>query len=156
MQRLSSTLVYLEQVYKTINNLEDYWSGLVEGRNGANLITKFDTEKFATKFACEVKNFNPEDYVDKKAARRMDPYTQYALATATMAIQDSEIDLEKVELERFGVIFGSGIGGMDEKRLKLSLKTSASRNCRSRAVHVQMERSGFITHILLAILISNY
>jgi len=95
------------------NTAKDLWSGLIEGRNGACMITKFDTTPFTTKFAFEVKGFNPEDFIDKKEARRMDPYTHYAIATAKMAMEDSEINLEKVDLERFGVIYGSGIGGMD-------------------------------------------
>jgi 3-oxoacyl-[acyl-carrier-protein] synthase II len=95
------------------NTVEEYWEGLVAGKNGAALITKFDTESFDTKFACEVKNFDPTDYLDKKSAKRMDCFTQYALATAKMAMEDSQLDLEKVDRERFGVIYGSGIGGMD-------------------------------------------
>jgi len=95
------------------NNVQDFWNAIIQGKNGAGLITKFDTELFTTKFACEVKNFNPEDYIDKKEAKRMDPYTHYAVVTAKMAIDDSAIDLTKVDLERFGVIYGSGIGGMD-------------------------------------------
>ncbi len=95
------------------NNVKDFWSGLLEGKNGAALITKFDTEKFATKFACEVKDFNVEDYIDKKEARRMDPYTQFAIASSTMAMEDANFDMDKIDTERFGVIYGSGIGGMD-------------------------------------------
>ena len=95
------------------NNVQEFWKGLIEGKNGAGLITKFDTEPFATKFACEVKGFNPEDYIDKKEAKRMDPYTHLAIATSKMAIEDSAINLNEVDLERFGVIYGSGIGGMD-------------------------------------------
>ena len=92
--------------------LQDYWQGLIEGRNGVDLITHFDTTKFDTKFAGEVKNFNPEDYLDKKAARRMDRFCQFATATSEMAMQDSGLNLEKVDMDRFGVIYGSGIGGM--------------------------------------------
>jgi 3-oxoacyl-[acyl-carrier-protein] synthase II len=92
--------------------LQEYWKGLVEGRNGVDLITHFDTTKFDTKFAAEVKNFNPEDYIDKKSARRMDRFCQFAVATADMAMKDSGLNLEKVDLDRFGVIYGSGIGGM--------------------------------------------
>lgn len=95
------------------NTVPEFWSGLISGRNGSGMITKFDTSLFTTKFACEVKGFNPEDFIDKKEAKRMDPYTHYAIATSKMAIDDSEINLEKVDLERFGVIYGSGIGGMD-------------------------------------------
>jgi 3-oxoacyl-[acyl-carrier-protein] synthase II len=92
--------------------LKEYWEGLVEGRNGVDLITHFDTTKFDTKFAAEVKNFKPEDYLDKKAIRRLDPFAQLAIATAEMAMQDSGINLEKVDRDRFGVIYGSGIGGI--------------------------------------------
>ncbi|MEW6701943.1 MAG: beta-ketoacyl-ACP synthase II [Bacteroidota bacterium] len=94
------------------NNTQEFWEGLISGRNGAGLITKFDASSFNTHFACEVKNFDPLTFVDKKELRRMDPYTHYALATATMAIEDSKLDLGKINLERAGVIFGSGIGGM--------------------------------------------
>ena len=92
--------------------LKEYWEGLIGGRNGVDLITHFDTTKFDTKFAAEVKNFNPEDYLDKKAIRRLDPFAQFAVVSADMAMQDSGIDLEKVDRDRFGVIYGSGIGGM--------------------------------------------
>jgi 3-oxoacyl-[acyl-carrier-protein] synthase II len=92
--------------------IQEYWTNLLNGENGVGLITKFDASNFETQFAAEVKNFNPEQYLDKKAIKRMDPFTQYALATADMAVSDSEINLEKVNRDRFGVIFGSGIGGM--------------------------------------------
>ncbi len=95
------------------NNLSEFWEGLKSGKNGAGLITRFDATNFNTKFACEIKNFDPLNYIDKKEIRRMDPYTQYALATAAMALEDSKLDLSKINLERTGVIFGSGIGGMD-------------------------------------------
>ena len=95
------------------NTLEEFWKGLLEGKSGANLITKFDTENFETKFACELKNYDPLTYIDKKAVRRMDPFTQYAMTTAAMAMEDSQINLEKIDRERAGVIYGSGIGGMD-------------------------------------------
>jgi 3-oxoacyl-[acyl-carrier-protein] synthase II len=86
---------------------------MLQGRNGVGLITKFDTSCFDTKFAAEVKNFNPEDFLDKKSIRRLDPFTYYSLVATDMAIKDSEINLEKTDRERFGVIYGSGIGGMD-------------------------------------------
>lgn len=92
--------------------VEDFWKGLLEGRNGVGLISRFDTTNFDTKFAFEVKNFNPDNYIDRKSSKRMDLFTQYAMATAQMAIEDSQINLEKIDLEKFGVIFGSGIGGM--------------------------------------------
>lgn len=93
--------------------LDEFWQGLVEGRSGAAPITKFDASCFDTKFACEVKNFDASKWIDKKGMRRMDPYAHYALVSAEMALNDSGLDLTKVDLNRFGVIFGSGIGGMD-------------------------------------------
>ena len=95
------------------NNLTEFWNSLITGKGGAALITKFDTTEFVTKFACELKNFDAGNFIDIKALKRMDPFTHYALATATMAMEDSGINLEKVNKERFGVIYGSGIGGMD-------------------------------------------
>jgi len=92
--------------------VDDFWTGLKQGRNGIGLITRFDTTNFDTKFAAEVKNFNSDDYIDRKAAKRMDLYTQYALAAADMAIKDSQLNLDNIDKEKFGVIFGSGIGGM--------------------------------------------
>jgi 3-oxoacyl-[acyl-carrier-protein] synthase II len=94
------------------NNVNDYWNGLMNGKNGAGPITYFDTTEFKTKFACEVKDFNIEDYLEKKEADRMDPYCQYSMATAQMALENSGIDLDNCDKERFGVIYGSGIGGM--------------------------------------------
>jgi 3-oxoacyl-[acyl-carrier-protein] synthase II len=94
------------------NNLNDYWNGLVNGVSGANLITRFDASKFKTQFACELKNFNIEDHIDRKEARRMDPYTHYALVVAKEAIIDAGMDLEKINKDRVGVIWGSGIGGL--------------------------------------------
>ena len=92
--------------------ITEYWKGLIEGKNGVGPITKFDATKFDTKFAAEVKNFNPENYVDKKSVKRMDLFTQYAIAVASMAIEQAAFDFEKIDRDRFGVIFGSGIGGM--------------------------------------------
>ncbi len=94
------------------NNLQDYWNGLVNGVSGASLITRFDASKFKTQFACELKNFNVEDHIDRKEARRMDPYTHYALVVAKEAIHDAGMDLEKINKDRVGVIWGSGIGGL--------------------------------------------
>jgi 3-oxoacyl-[acyl-carrier-protein] synthase II len=93
------------------NNIKDLWENAVNGVSGANMITRFNTEKFKTKFACEVKNFNPEDYLDKKEARRLDLFTIYALVATDEAIKDAGLDPEKVDLDRVGVIYGSGIGG---------------------------------------------
>jgi len=109
------------------NNVDEFWTGLKEGRNGVSLISKFDTTNFKTKFAFEVKNFDPTVYMDKKAAKRMDTFTQYAVATSVMAFQDSGLDLSKQDPERIGVVFGSGIGGMEifEKQHKLFLEGGA-------------------------------
>jgi len=94
------------------NNTQEFWQGMMDGKSGANPITKFETSSFTTKFACELKNFDPQTYIDKKEVKRMDPYTHYALATAAMAIEDSKLDLSKIDLDRAGVVFGSGIGGI--------------------------------------------
>jgi 3-oxoacyl-[acyl-carrier-protein] synthase II len=92
--------------------ITEYWKGLVEGKNGVGLITKFDASKFDTKFAAEVKDFNPENYIDKKSTKRMDLFTQYAMAVASMAMEQAAFNFDKIDRDRFGVIFGSGIGGM--------------------------------------------
>ncbi|HKB86137.1 MAG TPA: beta-ketoacyl-ACP synthase II [Ignavibacteriaceae bacterium] len=92
--------------------LDNFWEALLNGRNGVEPITKFNTDKFDTRFAAEVKNFNVEDYLDKKEARRLDPFNQYAIVTAIMAMEDSGLSDDGVDKERFGVIYGSGIGGM--------------------------------------------
>lgn len=93
------------------NNVKDYWESLINGVSGANIITRFNPEKFKTKFACEVKNFNPEDYIDRKEIKRLDLYSIFALVSTDEAIKDSGLDLEKINKDRVGVIFGSGIGG---------------------------------------------
>lgn len=94
------------------NNVQDYWNSLLAGVSGANLITRFDASKFKTKFACELKGFNVEDHIERREARRMDPYTHYALVAVKEAILDCGIDLEVVDKDRVGVIWGSGIGGL--------------------------------------------
>lgn len=93
------------------NNVKEYWNNLLKGVSGANMITRFDASKFKTRFACEVKNYDPQDHFDRKEARKLDLYSQFALVAAEEAVQDSGIDLEKLDLDRAGVIFGSGIGG---------------------------------------------
>lgn len=95
------------------NNLNDYWEGLKNGRSGCAPITYFDTEKFKTKFACELKNYNPEDFFDRKEVRKLDRFAQYALISSDEAILDSGIDLDKVDKFRVGVIWGAGIGGLE-------------------------------------------
>ncbi|MDI9309807.1 MAG: beta-ketoacyl-ACP synthase II [Limnohabitans sp.] len=95
------------------NTIEEYWNGLINGKSGAAPITYYDTEKHKTKFACEVKNFNVENYIDKKEARRMDKFTQYAIVASDEAIKDSGLDLDKINKYRVGVIWGAGIGGLE-------------------------------------------
>lgn len=94
------------------NNVGEYLEGLKQGVSGANAITRFDAALFKTQFACEVKNFNPEIAIDKKEVRRIDLYTQFAMVAVDEAMKMSGLDLEKTDLDRCGVIFGSGIGGL--------------------------------------------
>lgn len=95
------------------NNINEYWDGLVNGKSGCAPITYFDTEKFKTKFACELKNFNPLDYFDRKEARKLDRFAQYALVSSDEAILDAGIDFIDVDKFRVGVIWGAGIGGLE-------------------------------------------
>ncbi len=92
--------------------IDELWKSLIEGKNGIDYIDRFDVSAFATKFAAEVKNFDPHQYIDRKMAKRMDLFTQYAVASAKMAIEDSGLDLDQVDRNRVGVIVGSGVGGM--------------------------------------------
>lgn len=94
------------------NSIDSFWNSIKEGKNGIDNITLFDTEDFKVKLAAEVKDFNAEEYIGKKDAKRLDRYTQLALVAAKECMKDSNIDLEKVDRERFGVLFGSGIGGL--------------------------------------------
>jgi len=103
------------------NTVPEFWDGLVNGVSGAGPITGFDTEKFKTKFACELKNFNPEDHLDKKEARKLDPFVQYALVATAEAVKDGGYDWEKIDTNRVGVIWGSGIGGF--KTFQEEMKT---------------------------------
>ena len=95
------------------NTKDEYWDALVSGKSGAAPITYFDTEKFKTKFACELKNFDATDFLDRKEARKMDRFTQYAMVASDEAIADAKLDLEKVNKLRVGVIWGAGIGGLE-------------------------------------------
>ena len=95
------------------NNLQEFWNGLVDGASGAALITHFDTSKFKTKFACEIKNYNPADYFDRKESRKMDRYAQYAHVAADEAFKDAGLDPEATDKDRSGVIWASGIGGIE-------------------------------------------
>lgn len=94
------------------NTVKDFWTNLVGGVSGAAPITRFDAAKFKTQFACEVKGFEHEQYFDRKEARKLDLFAQYALATATQAVNDSGIDVTKINGDRVGVIWGAGIGGL--------------------------------------------
>src|SRR5450432_59234 len=94
------------------NNLNDYWNGLINGVSGADFITQFDATKFRTRFACELKNFDPLKYLDRKEARKLDRFTQTALAASDEAIADAGISKENVNTDRVGVVFASGIGGI--------------------------------------------
>jgi 3-oxoacyl-[acyl-carrier-protein] synthase II len=94
------------------NSVQDYWQGLTNGVSGADFIRQFDASKFKTRFACELKNFDPTQYLDKKEARKMDPFTQTAVITADHAVQDAKIDRNSVNADRVGVIWGTGVGGM--------------------------------------------
>jgi 3-oxoacyl-[acyl-carrier-protein] synthase II len=93
-------------------DVPSFWDGLIHGRSGAAPITRFDASDYDTKFGCEVKNFNPLDFIDRKMTNRMDLFTQFGVASTDMAMKDAGFDLENIDRNRFGVIFGSGIGGM--------------------------------------------
>ncbi|TRZ46274.1 beta-ketoacyl-ACP synthase II [Robertkochia solimangrovi] len=95
------------------NNIKEYWESLKNGVSGAAPVTHFDASKFKTQFACEVKNFNPADFIDRREVRRTDRFAQYAMVTADEALLDSGLDLEAVNKYRVGVIWGAGIGGLE-------------------------------------------
>lgn len=95
------------------NSVNDYWNNLINGVSGAVPITRFDASKFKTRFACEVKGFNPEDYFDKKEARKLDAYCWYGIAASVQAVADSGIAGDGIDKNEVGVIWGSGIGGLD-------------------------------------------
>jgi len=95
------------------NTKDEYWTGLLNGKSGAAPITYFDTEKFKTKFACELKNFVATDFLDRKEARKMDKFAQYAMVASNEAIADADLDLDNINKLRVGVIWGAGIGGLE-------------------------------------------
>lgn len=95
------------------NNVSEYWDALISGKNGVAPITHFDTSKFDTKFAAEVKDFNPDIYFDKKTVKRLDRFSQFAIASSVQAIEDASINFDQLDKERAGVIYGSGIGGLE-------------------------------------------
>src|SRR5215510_6961144 len=94
------------------NSIDDYWNGLINGVSGADMITQFDASKFRTKFACEVKNFDPVKFLDKKEARKIDRFTQLALVASDQAMADAGLNKENTDPDRAGVVFASGIGGL--------------------------------------------
>lgn len=94
------------------NTISEYWNGLRNGVSGAAPITRFDASNFKTRFACEVKNFDPTDFMDRRDARKLDPFVHYALASTDEAVKDSELDFDSLDTNRIGVIWGSGIGGL--------------------------------------------
>lgn len=95
------------------NNLHEYWNGLKNGISGAGIITRFNSDKFKTKFACEIKGYNSADYFDRKEVNKLDPYAQYAHVATAEALKDSGLDLDKINKDRTGVIWASGIGGLE-------------------------------------------
>jgi len=95
------------------SNAQEYWENLTKGVSGAAPITLFDSTNFKTQFACEVKNFNIEDFMDKKEARKLDKFAQYAAVASDEAIKDAHLDIEALDKDRVGVIWGSGIGGLE-------------------------------------------
>ena len=94
------------------NSIPEYWEGLINGVSGAALIKSFDTTNFKTKFACEVKNFDADAFLGRKDARKLDPFVQYALFSTEEAVKDAGLDFSKLDVNRIGVIWGSGIGGL--------------------------------------------
>jgi 3-oxoacyl-[acyl-carrier-protein] synthase II len=111
------------------NDVDSFWNGLISGKSGAGKITKFNTDGFDVKIACEVKNFDISNLIERKKLRHMDPFVQYALYCAIQAINDAKLDLKKENLERIGVIVGSGIGGMEiwEQQYKIFLEKGPSK-----------------------------
>jgi 3-oxoacyl-[acyl-carrier-protein] synthase II len=102
------------------NNIPDYWNNLISGVSGCARITRFNPEKFKTQFACEVKNFKAEEHFDRKEARKLDAYSHYGIVAATQAFTDSGLDKEKINPDRCGVIWGSGIGGLETFQTEVS------------------------------------
>jgi 3-oxoacyl-[acyl-carrier-protein] synthase II len=102
------------------NDLNTFWTNLVAGKSGAGPITNFDASLFKTQFACEVKDFNPEDYIERREVRRLDRFSHFAIASSTQAVEDAGINDDKLNKDRIGVIWGSGIGGLDVFQQEIS------------------------------------
>lgn len=113
MQRKRVVITGMGALTPIGNTVAEYWEGLSQGKSGANLITSFDTTLFKTKFACQIKGFDALEHFDRKSARKLDPFSQYGMVAAREAIQDSGLDLSQLDLTRFGVVMGSGIGGIE-------------------------------------------
>lgn len=112
------------------NSLDEFWANLLSGRNGVAPITHFDASSFDTKFAAEVKNFDPLNHIDKKTLKRIDPFTIFSLAAVDMAVKDAGLDFSKIDCDRAGVLFGSGIGGiktLQEQALSFSVSRDPKR-----------------------------
>ena len=111
------------------NNVEDFWNGIKEGKCGIDTITSFDVSNFKVKLAAEVKNYNPEEFLDKRASRRLDKFAQFAIIAAREAMKDSGINKENTDMERVGVFIGSGMGGLDtiEKENKVCFEKGYDR-----------------------------
>ena len=111
------------------NHIDEFWNNLIEGKSGIGLLTRFDTSNLPTKVAAEVKNFEPTEWINKKESRHMDRFAQFAIAAAKMALQDSGLDLEKVDKERAGVVMGCGIGGVTtfEEQKEVLMSKGSSR-----------------------------
>ena len=104
------------------NTVSEFWESLCEGKSGIDTITRFDITDFATKFAGCIKDFDPEDYMERRDARRMDRYTHYGIAATRMAMQEANFDMERIDKERLGVVIGTGVGGietMEEQKERL-------------------------------------
>ena len=111
------------------NDIDTFWNHLIQGKSGVSTITRFDTSDFAVKIAAEVKDFNPLDFMNKKDAKRMDRFVQFAVAASKMALEHAGLDMDKVEKERVGTYIGSGIGGLEtlEEQHKVMMKRGPRR-----------------------------